>query len=168
MDSYQAYKVKRVACAAFVVAATLLLDQVTKSVVRQTIALTHERVVAVPGLLNLLYVENRGAAFGMFEGAHVFFIACAFVISIAGLAYLLIGKTKSWPETLSIALIISGACGNVIDRALYGFVTDFFSLAFINFPVFNVADICITVGCVLLVLSVVFSHPADTVDVSES
>lgn len=69
MVLYQAHKAKRVACAACIIAVTLLLDQVSKALVRQTIALTHERVVALRGVLNFLYVENRGAAFGIFEGA---------------------------------------------------------------------------------------------------
>ena len=139
------------------IALVLIADQLTKEMARQSLALTGHLEVFIPGILNLIYVENTGAAFGILEGARWYFVIMAAVVTMASVLYLAFDKFSNFVEVFALSLIVSGAIGNVIDRIFHGYVTDFFSFAFINFPVFNVADIAITIGAVLFVAAVLLS-----------
>lgn len=108
-------------------------------------------------LLNLTYLENRGAAFGILQDNRIFFILLTIVI-VAGLIYYFIKNYKTNPQILNIALafVISGAIGNFYDRLIQGYVVDFLEFAFVKFPVFNVADIFVTVGSFLIIIYLLF------------
>ncbi len=110
----------------------------------------------IPALLNLRYVKNTGAAFGILSG-HPVLLA---VISIAILTVLLVYTLKYerlHPVFMTAsALIISGALGNLIDRVFRGYVVDFLEFAFIDFPVFNIADCFVVAGACLLAIQVLF------------
>jgi len=109
----------------------------------------------IQNVFHLTYVENRGAAFGMLENNQIIFIIVALAASIFGLYYLhtkkinLIGKT-------GIILIISGAIGNAIDRLRLGFVVDYFDFRIIWEYVFNIADVFVVVGTILLCIYIIF------------
>lgn len=107
-------------------------------------------------LINLTYLENRGAAFGILQDKRLLFIilTCAIVIY---LLYCFIKNIKTSPRILniSLALIISGAIGNFYDRLIQGYVVDFIEFSFVKFPVFNVADILVTVGCALMIIYII-------------
>ncbi len=108
-------------------------------------------------LLNFTYLENRGAAFGILQDNRIFFILLTIVI-VAGLVYYFIKNYKTNPQILNIALafVISGAIGNFYDRLIQGYVVDFLEFDFIKFPVFNVADIFVTVGSFLIIIYLLF------------
>lgn len=108
------------------------------------------------GLVRLTMVHNEGAAFGIGQGHPELFVAIAVVILAIMLAWLVLGKQHGKLEVFSLALIAAGAVGNVIDRVVQGYVVDFFEFAFFSFPVFNVADICVTCGVVLFMICIVF------------
>ena len=109
----------------------------------------------IQNVFHLTYVENRGAAFGMLENNQIIFVIVALAASIFGLYYLhtkkinLIGKT-------GIILIISGAIGNAIDRLRLGFVVDYFDFRIIWEYVFNIADVFVVVGTILLCIYIIF------------
>lgn len=109
----------------------------------------------IQNVFHLTYVENRGAAFGMFQNNQIIFVIVAIVASIFGLYYLhtkkmnLIGK-------FGIVLIISGAIGNLIDRVRLGFVVDYFDFRIIWEYVFNVADVFVVVGTAMLCIYILF------------
>ena len=105
----------------------------------------------IPYLADFIYVKNTGAAFSMFSGKVSVLSVCIGVI-----VYFIVKKPKSKLMCISLALLFSGAAGNAIDRVANGYVVDFISLKFINFPVFNIADIAITVGAALLVIYMIF------------
>ncbi len=107
-------------------------------------------------VFHLTYVENRGAAFGIFQGSTVFLIVFTIVV-LALIAYAIkkYGK-ESKLLSLSLVFVAGGAVGNLIDRILRGFVVDFFDFCLINFPVFNVADIFVCIGAAMLVVFVIF------------
>ncbi len=150
----------KAACGLFaaVVIAIIAFDQVTKALVRANFAHAGDSVVVIPGLFDFQLVHNMGAAFGVLSGHQAYFIAMAAVISCLIIAYLVMSHHHSAFETVTLALIVSGAIGNVIDRIARGYVTDFIATTFIDFPVFNVADCAITVGCVLFVLAFVLGN----------
>ena len=104
------------------------------------------------GLLALTYVENRGAAFGIFQGKQTMLIMLTLAI-IIGLEYYLL-KTKPSDKRLwvSFSLIIAGGVGNLIDRILRGFVVDYIDInGIFSYPMFNFADCCVVVGEILLI-----------------
>lgn len=139
----------------------IILDQWTKN--QAVISLKDHAKVLINGVFELRYLENQGAAWGMFSGARFFFVVFACLLSIV-FAYIYFNMpTESkynWMK-LVIVLFISGALGNMIDRVVNGFVVDFFYFSMIDFPVFNVADIYITCGAFLFVILILFYYKDD-------
>lgn len=134
-------------------AVAVILDQIVKAWVRSALPKTGDTAPFIPGVLRLLHVENTGAAFSMGEGKGFFFVAIAVAIFI--LALLAVWKEElSVPFALALGAVCGGGIGNMIDRLIQGSVTDFFATQFMDFPVFNVADIFVTLGviCVLICL----------------
>ena len=107
------------------------------------------------GLVDLTLVHNRGAAFGMGQGSGVIIITIALVIIVAVIVWLAVGKRHVALEVISLALVAAGGIGNCIDRLTTGYVVDFIRFTFVDFPVFNVADICVTCGVALFLIAVI-------------
>lgn len=110
----------------------------------------------IPYLADFIYVKNTGAAFSMFSGKVSALSVISALFCIGVIVYFIVKKPKSKLMCTALALLFSGAAGNAIDRIANGYVVDFISLKFINFPVFNIADIAITVGAALLVIYMIF------------
>ncbi len=111
----------------------------------------------IQNIFHLTYVENRGAAFGLFQNNQMIFVIVALSASIFGLYYLHKNKNISIIGKSGIILIISGAIGNLIDRVRLGFVVDYFDFRFIWEYVFNVADIFVVIGTILLCIYILNS-----------
>jgi signal peptidase II len=139
-----------------IIALMLLVDRYTKYLAVEN--LSEGPVPFLAGVMDFHLVYNDGAAFGMFSGASPFFLIMAALATGIIIGYLGFVKKHSALEVCSLALIVSGAVGNAIDRLTLGVVVDFFHTLFIDFPVFNVADCCITVGVVLLMIAILFGR----------
>lgn len=123
----------------------VLLDQGVKYLVLTRIPLGGH-VPFLPHLLELTYVQNTGAAFSILE-SHTWLLALVSLVMSALLAWALFKPLFRHPlGRFFLALVLAGAVGNLIDRAFRGFVVDMFNVLFMNFAVFNVADICVVVG----------------------
>jgi len=109
-----------------------------------------------PNVLHLTYVENTGAAFSMLSGKTTLLIVLPIVVCAAIGYFLIRGYIKNAIEKWSLVLILSGAVGNVIDRIFRGAVVDFFEIKLFKFAIFNVADIFVTIGAVLLFVYILF------------
>ena len=109
------------------------------------------------GPIALTLVHNSGAAFGMGQGGGMLFVAMAAIIVIAIVVWIVLAKQTRTIEIVSLGLIAAGGIGNCIDRLTTGYVVDFIQFTFVDFPVFNIADMCITIGVVLLFVTM-FSH----------
>lgn len=109
----------------------------------------------IQNVFHLTYVENRGAAFGMLQNNQWIFIIVAIIASTFGLYYLHTRKVNLVGKT-GIILIISGALGNLIDRVRLGFVVDYFDFRIIWQYVFNIADVFVVVGTILLCIYILF------------
>ncbi len=142
----------------FVLCAGLIAaDQITKHLAR--IYLSDGSIVPVINhVLDLVYVENRGAAFGFFQDTRWLLVGLTSAILCAAAAYMIRHKDTHKLLSLSVTLIFAGGLGNLIDRAINGYVVDFFHILFIDFPCFNVADTCVSIGCVLLAIYLLFLH----------
>ena len=114
-----------------------------------------ESIPIIQNMFHLTYVENRGAAFGMFQNNQIIFVIVALIASIYGLYYLHKNKVNILGK-VSILLIISGALGNLIDRVRLGFVVDYFDFRIIWEYVFNIADVFVVVGTILLCIYIIF------------
>ena len=133
-------------------AAIVAADQSTKYLTVANIAL-YEDIPFIPGIVQLTYVRNTGAAFSSFEGQQWLF-ALIFLVFTAAILYEYFKKPMPFTklERWCIAAIYAGGLGNMIDRLRLGYVVDMIETTFIEFPVFNVADIFITCGCILLMI----------------
>ena len=146
----------QLALMALFAAGIVALDQWTKALTVANIAL-YQDVEFIPGLLQLTYVQNTGAAFSSFEGQQWLF-ALIFIIFTAAIIWEYRKKSMAFStfERFMIAAVYGGGLGNMIDRVRLGYVVDMIETTFIKFPVFNVADCFITCGCIALVVSLIF------------
>ena len=142
-----------------IIVAILIIDLVSKHIAAAWLpTLPGGSFPLIDGVFELSYVENRGAAFGMLQNARWFFLVLT-VIALAVLGWFLIRyRSKMHVRVrIAIALIITGAVGNFVDRLFLGYVRDMFYFSLINFAVFNVADAAITVGGIGLVVDSAFT-----------
>jgi signal peptidase II len=159
----------------FLSLAVLVLDQVSKLVVRSTMSL-HESIPVLGNFFKLTYIENAGMAFGISISNNTFFTMFAVVASITILVYLFKMKGDQLAARLALAIILGGAIGNLTDRIIRGSVVDFFDFEFFNihipafkllffnfpgysltrWPVFNVADMAVSIGMLILLVFVAF------------
>ena len=146
-----------VAIALIISAVLIAMDQITKHLAAAYL-LPSESVKLIPYIINLTYVENTGAAFGIFKGGRWPFIVMTIIVITAIIVIYLKLPKSGYHNCLRAALILitSGAVGNFIDRIRNGYVVDFIETAFMDFPVFNVADSCLVIGTIFLGVLVVF------------
>lgn len=140
-----------------VIAVLVILDQVVKFLVKTNIPLGTD-VPFIPYILGLTHIHNEGAAFSMLSGARWFFVVLTVVFVIFAMWLIL---TKKFPHPMgrwSLVLVVGGAIGNLIDRAAYGYVVDMFKTLFMNFAIFNVADIFVVVGGIAFCVYYAFIH----------
>ncbi len=146
----------------------LLIDQVTK--IWSARALSVRPLVLIPGVLELTYLENRGAVWGLMQGWQIVFLVATFLF--LGVLIWFYAKKRTEMTVLTriiLALLFSGAAGNMIDRVFLGYVRDMIYFRLINFPVFNVADSAITIAAALLIVETFFvKRKATTFDLMEA
>lgn len=142
-------------------------DQVTKYIIESSLAL-NESVVVIPGLFNIVHVKNRGAAFGLMADMESEWVSIGFtVVAVIAVAVIIALYRSLRPGEIitkvSLTLIGSGAIGNLIDRIRLGSVTDFllFYIGEYQWPAFNVADSCITVGVIMLGYTIILGSPKE-------
>jgi signal peptidase II len=118
-------------------------------------------------VLNLTYVENTGAAFGMLKNAPWVFNTVSVVAIIVMLGYLFLGHAQTKLTAISLAMLVSGGIGNMIDRATLHYVVDFIDFRLINFAVFNGADAFVCVGAGMLVLALILEMKEEAKKLAE-
>lgn len=129
-------------------------DQLTKYAAEQR--LIGERIVLIKNFLALTYVQNTGAAFGSFSGRTFILTGVTGAVIIAGIVILALGKIKGKLPCLCAVMILAGGIGNLIDRIANKYVIDFIETLFIDFPVFNFADILVTCGVFIAVIYMIY------------
>lgn len=134
----------------------VVLDFVTKQLVMANMPL-YQTIPLIEDIFHITYVRNSGAAFSMLSGQRIFLILLPILIIGAIVFYIIKKKPTNKLLILSLSMIGSGGIGNLIDRIRFGEVIDFFDFRLINFPVFNVADIFVTVGAILFICLLLFS-----------
>ena len=123
--------------------AILAVDQLTKH------WLGGVSMLLIPGMLSLSPVRNTGASFGLFVGCMPLLLATSVILAVLLVAHIVLKQPRRM-EAIGFGLMLGGAVGNLADRMFRGYVVDFIRLDFISFPVFNLADIALTVGALTL------------------
>ncbi|MEK4722741.1 signal peptidase II [Lactococcus sp. FSL W8-0209] len=130
----------------------IVADQIFKNWIVANIQLGDTEKIWL-NVLSLTYIKNDGAAWSSFSGQQWFFLVLTPIVLVVALWFLWKKMAQNW-YFIGLTLIIAGALGNFIDRIRQGFVVDMFQTEFINFPIFNIADILLSVGFVLLFIAI--------------
>ncbi|MGN1267206.1 MAG: signal peptidase II [Dorea sp.] len=161
----QNQRIKHYILAVLGIATGVIADQLTKY-----LAVVHlkdqEPFVLIENVFQLEYLENRGAAFGLFQNQQIFFMLSVIFITGIVITFSLrmpIGN-KYLPLRICSVLILAGAYGNCIDRVRLGYVVDFFYFKLIDFPIFNVADIYVTVSVAIFLVLMFFYYKEEDLD----
>lgn len=146
----------------------LIIDRATKQLA-MSMLVGKDAVNVIGEVFQFVYTENAGAAFGIMQNQRIiFYIITALVVAL--IVYFVVKMpTDSHYTSLGVVLsfVLAGAIGNLIDRVIHHFVVDFIYFSPIDFPVFNVADIYVTLGCIAFVILVIFvykDHDFDFLD----
>ncbi|MBU5284418.1 signal peptidase II [Limosilactobacillus reuteri] len=129
-----------------------ICDQLLKSWVASSIVLGGSKQL-IPGIIELTNLRNSGAAWSIFEGQQTFFTIIT-IIAIIVIGYFIWQYRKNISVLIGLSLIMAGTIGNFIDRLRQGYVVDMFETTFINFPIFNIADMCLTIGVIWLIICI--------------
>ena len=147
-------------------ALVVALDQWSKAYIRRTVQL-FESIVVIPSFFQITHTRNSGGAFSIFAGANdavrvPFFLGVSLIAIVALLFFVRSVAPRRWSLLVALGGILGGAVGNLIDRMLSGHVTDFLDVHWHDYhwPVFNVADSCITVGVLVLLAHSFFARDA--------
>lgn len=122
---------------------------------------TSSTAFSVLGIFDVTYVQNRGAAFSVLSGKTVFLGIVSVLFCVVLILFWLRKKPTNRLMCTALTLLLAGAAGNGIDRIFRGFVVDYINLSFMSFPVFNLADIAVTVGAGLFVLYIILFDRED-------
>ncbi len=134
------------------------IDQITKFITRKYLA-PKGSVPVIKNFFSFTYVENQGGAWGALSGKYWFFIIITiFALGVLGYLFKDFDIKNNCLYSIGLCLLIAGTIGNFIDRLVFKFVTDFLDFNFFgyNFPVFNVADICLTCGVIAIIIRILF------------
>lgn len=132
-----------------VAAAVFIADRVTKILAP---GIPENGVVLIPGVIGLRYAENRGIAFSLLSGAP-WALGVVSLLIIAAAFFCLRGKKLQPLALTGLMMMLGGAAGNMVDRFVHGFVPDMIKVLFMNFAIFNVADMFLCIGCGLVIIS---------------
>lgn len=140
-----------------IIAVIVALDQLVKYLIQVNFVLDRS-IPLIDGIFHITYIQNSGAAFSLFQNKTGFLITMQLIVITIVSIYLIKRRKKDhWCLLLSLSLIVAGGIGNLIDRAMNGYVIDFLDIRI--WPIFNVADISVCVGCGLLVLYMFLIEP---------
>ena len=153
-------KEKRFLRCGILIAALTLIDQITKAAAA---SLGDKTIRLIPGVLEFLYLENAGAAFGLLKNRQALFIALAVLFfAAAGYFIAVLPGSRHYAALEAVAAVMTaGACGNLLDRVFLGSVRDFIYIRLIDFPVFNFADILVTVSAAVLFVLIMTVYKDD-------
>lgn len=135
-------------------------DQISKFIAVDALQTVGNTAKFIPHLIRFEYQQNTGMAWGLLPNSRWLFVAVTVIVS-AIVVYVIIKYRKTMPKFIAVTLtvVLAGAIGNLIDRLVFGYVRDFiaFDFSFYEFPVFNIADTCVTIGSILLLCAILFT-----------
>lgn len=144
----------------------VIIDQASKYYITSTMKL-HDAIPVIEDVFEIHYIQNRGAAWGMFENQQGLFIVCTIIACIFGVIFYIKCAKSNQLKALQICLvlILAGAMGNFIDRITLQYVIDFLYFKLIDFPVFNIADCYVTIGFFITIILILFVYKDEDLEV---
>ena len=133
-----------------IVSIIIILDQISKYYISLNYDYFLNRNIL---FFSINYIRNYGAAFNIFEGNRIFLSSISIFSSLILIYFIFFSKKLNTFDRYGLSLILSGSLGNGIDRIIKGYVIDFINLKLFNFPIFNIADIAINIGCIILIFN---------------
>ena len=135
-----------------IVAVGLSADLITKTV------FTNQTLPVIDGVVSIFFTWNTGAGWSILSN-HTLFLTILSALLVVAMIFLAIKfRPKDWVFAIGFALVFAGAFGNLVDRVFFGAVRDFICLEFINFPIFNFADVFLTIGAIMLAIWLIFLY----------
>lgn len=133
----------------------IILDQIVKMIISSKM-LVNSSITIIKNFFNITYVKNIGAAFSILSGSRILLIMIALIAIYIIYKLLVKNKNLNKINIINYSLLIGGIIGNLIDRIIRGYVVDYldFTIFNYNFPIFNIADICIVISCILLIFTI--------------
>lgn len=157
MKNYLKQNYKLIIIKVCIVLGVVALDLTTKALMQNHFKSGEGDITIIKGVLSFSYCENDGVAWSMLAGKGKLIAIMSIVLVVAIIVFDYFNTNKNFFNVSGFALIVAGAIGNMVDRFACGYkVRDFVSFDFINFPVFNVADIAITFGCIFYIIYLLF------------
>ena len=138
-----------------IAAVSVVIDQLIKYIVNSSIGLG-ESLDFIPHVLSLTHIRNQGAAWSIMEGKTWFLVIMPIIVIVAALVFMYINRNGSKLMLVSLALVLGGGVGNLIDRVRMHEVIDYLKCELFNFPIFNFADICVVVGSAMFCIYMIF------------
>ncbi len=154
MPKAKTKRLRNAAILCVVAAVWLILDQVSKAAC-DAFSPGQTFNAGIPGVLDLTLEHNTGAAWGMFSDSTGPLAALSIVVCVAAIAYLMLAPQLPLCGVFGLSLVVAGGAGNAIDRIVHGYVIDFLRPTFIDFPIFNIADIGVTCGVALFIIALI-------------
>lgn len=144
----------------------VLIDQLSKYYITTSMRL-HDAIAVVDNVLEIHYIQNRGAAWGLLENQQILFCCCAIIACLFGWIFYIkcVNANRLKALRICIVMILAGAVGNLIDRIRFQYVIDFIYFKLIDFPVFNIADCYVTVGFAITIILILFIYKDDDLEV---
>lgn len=141
----------------------VIFDLLSKHFIVKALPHVGDSTDFLPGFINFVFVKNTGAAWGMLAGRPIFLIVVSIIVLSLYIWFYILQVKRQKEKTsivlgLSVGFIAGGCIGNLVDRIFLGYVRDFINFQFFNFPVFNVADVSLTIGIILLLIYFVFIY----------
>lgn len=158
-------KKKSFLCAVIALILLIALDQLTKQLAVQYLYQKNP-IVIIPGVFELNFLMNRGAAFGIMQNQQYFFavVTCIVLVVLVYIFTRIPSVRRFLPLHMLLVLLMAGAVGNLLDRVRQGYVIDFFYFRLIDFPIFNVADCYVVISVFLLAVLVLFIYKEEELD----
>ncbi len=133
-----------------IVSIIIILDQITKCIITLNYDYFLNKNIFI---FSINFVKNYGAAFNIFEGNRVFLSSISILSSLILIYFIFIKQRLNQLDRYALSFILAGSLGNGIDRIIKGYVIDFINLKLFDFPIFNIADIAINIGCIILIFN---------------
>lgn len=130
-----------------------LLDRLVKQIIISNMKI-YQKITIIPNFFDIYYVQNKGAAFSILSGFYFIFIIIGCILAYMLTRYINKNNNLKTVEKWSLGLALGGILGNLVDRILYGYVIDYLSFTVLgySFAIFNIADIAIVIGCLLIII----------------
>jgi len=162
MNIKEKNSVKMILIDSIILVIAIAADQISKYFITMNLK-GNPPIELIKNILQFYYHENRGAAFGILQGQTIFFVFIAIVVFgvMSFIIYKIPSQRKYIKLNIALVLILAGAIGNTLDRVIKGFVTDFIYFKIIEFPIFNVADIYITIATFAIIIMILFLYKED-------